>query len=545
MMVDVVAPRARLAIALVATMAVVGCHTATELELRVSAPSVSLLNPLSLAVSDLVLKNESDAILAAVSVGANRDAAGRLPFGVLDPMLAGDLRLDVMSGSQLVGLAAIENTAIVPGERVTLEADIRKPLVFIGADDAPEGAGPRAAVQLLDPTTSTDLAARGITVPASQAAAFTIDGKRLLLAADDGLRAFDTGTGTTAGPKALPFVAGLIAVSPKNGGVALIERGAVNARVLLYESVVGLLTTPETSAPVSVTITAGRPRAAHFSIDGQTLYVLVEPATAEPCTGPTPPANQIIPITRSGTMSGAIKMPSYVADFAVDRTGRFILSEAGANRISVMGQGGMTTKLYDATCPTALRLVGDQLFAVTNDTSQAVPDAFTLMRGRVDGSPVTMLPIARPSYTTQLNDSSTRDDLTRLNLQFVSIAVAGQEIAISPDGNRAFISTRSRYLEDGKQSFMFASFTCFATIDIVEYGVHSIDLVSGTSSYASRSQTVVIPKQVLPPLRPDPCVQGTASLGGFPPINLVLELDCPAALGDRASGLAAAFSEQP
>ncbi len=544
MIVDVVASRATLALALAATMAAVGCQTATELELRVSAPGVSLLNPLSLAVSDLVLKSESDAILAAVSVGANRDAAGRLPFGVLDPMLAGDLRLDVMSGSQLVGLAEIQNTAIVPGERVTLQADIRKPLVFIGADDAPEGAGPRGSVQLLDPTTSTDLATRGIAVPRGQAAAFTTDGKLLLLAAEDGLRAFDTGSGMTAGPKSLPFVAGLIAVSPKNGGVALIERGTASSRVLLYDGVGTLLATPATSAPLSVTITAGRPRAAHFSIDGLTLYVLVEPTTAEPCTGATPPANQIIPIARSGSMGAALAMPSYVADFAVDRTGRLILSEAGANRISVLGHGGMITKLYDATCPTALRIVGDQLFAVTNDTSQAVPDAFTLLRGRVDGSPVTMLPIARPSYTTQLNSSSTRDDLTRLNLQFVSIAVAGQEIAISPDGNRAFISTRSRYLEDGQQPFKFASFTCFATIDIVEYGVHSVDLVSGTSSYESRSQTVVIPKQVLPPLRPDPCVQGTASLV-FPPINLVLELDCPPALGDRASGLAAAFSEQP
>ena len=528
-----------------------GCQRSTELELDIGAPTVDLLNPLSLPVSDFVLKNELDAILAAVSIGASRDSSNRLPLGALDPALNGDLTLDVMSGSQLVGLARIDNAEITPGQVLTLEADIRKPLVVVGAADAAELAGSRHAPELLDPTTSTDLVERGIKVPASQASGFTTDGKTLFLAAADGLRAFDTGTGTASAPTPTPFVTAKMAIAPKNLGLALVESASTNSRVIIYTDPSALVASPTTAPSVSATIATGRPRTAHFSNTGDVLFVLVEPDGAEPCTGKSvPAANEIIPITRDGKLLAPIRLPSFVADFGVDRGGRLILSESGGNRISAMALDasfasvGTPVKLYDAACPTAIRLLEDQLFVVTNDLSNVVSNAFSLMRGHVDGAVATRLAIARPTYQSQLNDSSTPDQLTSLNVQLVSTAVAASELVVSPDGNRAVFASRSRYLEN-KQAFTWANLACTATADIIEYGLHSVDLTAGTTSYETRSQNVVVPPPKVPAATTDPCVLCKATFDTtFPPTTLTIPMLCVSVAGDRAAGLAASFAEQ-
>ena len=537
----------RLLRSLVATAALfaAACGGPTELTFLVGAPPNPLLDPFGLAVSDYVLKTDDGAIVAAVSAGAGRDGDGRLGLGPLDPTLAADLRLDVLSGAQLLGRARVRGVAIAGGAAHELDAEVRKPLVVVGAATAPEGGGVLQPPQLFDPTTSTDLTTRGLSVPGGEAAVFTGDGRTLIATSAQGLSAFDTGTGATRGLTALPFPPALLAITRDDGALALIERGGTSSRVLLYADLAALLagTIP---AAVTATIASGVPRAAHFSASGDMLYVLVEDSGSEPCTGAVPPPSRIVPVDRGGRVGAPIALPSYVADFAVDRAGRLVLAETSADDISILtlttadGSGGVgaPVRLYSATCPTALRLLDDQVFAFTNDATAGGND-FSLLRGRLDGSLPVRLSIPRPTYEHLLNTSSTRDKLTRLQLEFVSFAVSALEMAVSPDGSRAVIATRARYREDGKQAFDFVGLTCTATVDIVEHGLFSVDLVAGAASYVARSQSTIVPARPLT----DPCVRCEEDLGGGNILSL--NLRCPSAPGDRAAGLAAAFSGAP
>jgi hypothetical protein len=538
----------RLWVAILLTLPLSGCQKPTALTFRIAAPTNPLLDPFQLTVSDFVLKGANGSTVAAVSAGADRDDKGRLGLGVLDPLLAGELRLDVLSGAQLVGSARVHQVSIDKGNEKELVADVRKPLVLVGVAAAAEASGPKQRPQLLDPTTSTELVGRGLAVPEGMAASFTSDGRSLLVASSNGLSIFDTGNGQSIGPSSLPFAPSLLALAPDDRAVALVERGTSNSRVLIYADVPSLLTAPGSATAVTASIGSGLPRAAHFSPDGSTLYVLTESAGSEPCTGPVPTTNQIVPIAANGTVATPIMMPSYVADFAVDSKGRLVLAEAGTDQVSILtlasvdGAGaGPPEKIYSASCPTALRLLEDQVFVVTNDTTTGASDAFALVRGRLDGSTPTKLPIARPIYQTQLNMSSTRDKLTRLNLEFVSTGVAATEMAVSPDGSRAVLATRVRYRETDTEPFDFVGLTCKAKVDIVEYGLYSVDLVAGTASYTSRSQNTIIPAD---PAN-EACVSCEADLGGFPPVIVTLDLVCPPTPGDRAAGLAAAFTEAP
>jgi hypothetical protein len=202
---------------------------------------------------------------------------------------------------------------------------------------------------------------------------------------------------------------------------------------------------------------------------------------------------------------------------------------------------GAPTKLYAATCPTALRLLDQQVFAVTNDVPTGTTNTFSLLSGKLDGSAATLLPIPKPEYVTELNDTSTTDGFTSLNLAVTSFALAATEMAISPDGARAVIATRARETETGSSTFDFATATCTAIMDVVEYGFYSVDLLEGTASYTVRSQNTLVPA--------DPtmtaCVNCLATLSGFPPTTLQIQLFCPPVPGDRAAGLAAAFSGSP
>ncbi len=521
-----------------------GCQSPTELTFEVRAPRNALLDPFATSVSDFVLKTSDGATIAAVSAGASRDGDNRLALGVLDPALVGSLRLDVLSGTQLVGVGRIHDVSIETGSARALGAEVRKPLVVVGSAAAPEATGSLVAPSLLDPTTSTDLATRGIKLPSASVSGFTADGQHLFLADAAGLSVFDTGTGTTVGPAELAFHPGLLALAPGDSAIALVEGGTTSARVAIYSDVKGLVVAGAGAAATG-TLSGGVPRAAHFSRNGETLYVLVESPGSEPCTGAKPAANTIIPINRQGTVGAPIALPSYVSDFGIDKAGRFILAEAGADQISILTfaspedttSAATTAKLYATSCPTALTLLEDQLYVVTNDTNGAV-GAFSLLRGRLDGALPTRFAINRPTYRTLLNKESSVGGQINLNLDFASTAIAAAEIAVSPDGNRAVFSTRTRYQQDGKKPFDFIGLTCTALTDINEYGLYSVDLVTGTASYASRSQNVVIPANPTTTA----CVSCEEDLDGT---ILELKLPCYPVAGDRAAGLSAAFAGSP
>ena len=95
-----------------ACLALCGCQKPTAVDFVIEAPTDALLDPFSLSVSDYVLKTSAGAIIAAVSAGASKDGKGRLPLGEIAATLSGDLRLDVMAGPQLVGMAHVEGVRV-------------------------------------------------------------------------------------------------------------------------------------------------------------------------------------------------------------------------------------------------------------------------------------------------------------------------------------------------------------------------------------------------------------------------------------------------
>lgn len=517
-----------------ACLTLCGCQKPTAVDFVIEAPTDALLDPFSLSVSDYVLKTSAGAIIAAVSAGASKDGKGRLPLGEIAATLSGDLRLDVMAGPQLVGMAHVEGVRVDRGRTDAWIAPVRKPLVIVGSTAAPEDAGGTLArQQLLDPTTSTDLQA-GLKLPTSQVAAFTSNGTHLVLGSASGFYVLDTGSGVVSGPAKLPFTPYRVAIAPNDAGVAFIERGTTTSRVLWYADVAGLVANPAAAAGTTTLVTKGLPRAAHFSPDGTTLYVLTEAAGDEPCTGvAAPPANQIVPITNNAVQP-AIAMPSYVADFAVELSGVLLLSESVNNQIAALSPstGAVATKLYDAACPSALKLVDDQIYAVDNDP--VVAGSFSLLHGRTDGSAPTRSAVSLPSYRSRLTNTSTRDGKTSADLQLAPVAIVAEELAVTADGTSAVIATRARYRESSQSGmFNLLGLDCVAGVDVVEYGLYSVALDTGTTSYTSRSQTLVTSNADAG----GSCVHCESQM-----LGLILPLTCDFVTGDRAAGLAASFS---
>ncbi|MEO6951101.1 MAG: hypothetical protein ABI321_04740 [Polyangia bacterium] len=522
------------------SLALSGCQKPTAVDFVIQAPTNALLDPFSLSVSDFVLKTQAGSIVAAVSAGASKDGKGRLALGELTYTLSGDLRLDVMAGPQLVGMAHIEGVKVEKGKTDAWTAPVRKPLVAVGSAASPEDTatnqmGPLAAQQLLDPTTSTDLAS-GLKLPTAQTASFTSDGTHLVLGTTNGFYVVDTGSGAVTGPATLPFTPYRVAIATNDAGIAFIERGSTSSRVLWFSDVAGLIADPGMATGAASSLTQGRPRTAHFSADGKTLYVLVEASGDEPCTGLTAPAaNQIIPIV--GNIIGtAIRMPSYVADFAVEPGGALLLAESVGNQIAVLDptSGSAPAKLYAATCPSAVRVLGDQVYAVTNDAD--VAGTFGLMHGQIDGAMQTRLPVVLPTYSSPLTNTSTPDMKTNANLELAPTAIVASEFAVSPDGTSAVVAIRARYREvpSMTNSFDLLGLTCVAGVDIVEYGLYSINLSTGTASYTMRSQTIVTSNAD---------AMGSCVHCESQALGIELPLPCANRPGDRAAGLAAAFSE--
>jgi hypothetical protein len=156
---------------------------------------------------------------------------------------------------------------------------------------------------------------------------------------------------------------------------------------------------------------------------------------------------------------------------------------------------------------------------------------FVLKRASLKGGPPTALPFGAPSYQVPINDQSTPDMLTNINLSLSAGTLEAYEMAIAPDSSRAVFATKARYRELGQQ-FKLSSFDCTTNADIVEYGLYTLDTRTGNASYEPRSQLVLTPS----PRLDQPCISCDALL-----LGLTLTIKCPSAPGDRPAGVAAMF----
>ena len=294
-------------------------------------------------------------------------------------------------------------------------------------------------------------------------------------------------------------------------------------------------------APKKVAISSGSPRAATFAADGGALYVLTGGKDADPCNDSTAPApNSIVVLAADGTLKGQWQLSGFVSNLAIDpASGRLVLSESTANRVSTLdpGQpfGNATTKsLITATCPTALRVAGGEAFVVTADRQLSTDGAqFNLDRISLTDGTYTKLAFDGPLFEETLNDGGSSPDTT-VDLKIRPRSISGYEMAVTPDGSRAVFAVRARYHEGDSDQFMFIGESCMPDIDIIEYGLYTLDTGTGTASYQSRSQIVVSPSD---PFN-NPCV--TCSLPAFGEDLTMLCLPAP---GDRAAGLAAVFGD--
>src|SRR5207245_3715174 len=114
-------------------------------------------------------------------------------------------------------------------------------------------------------------------------------------------------------------------------------------------------------------------------------------------------ANSLTLVGLDGQIKSTWGLPDFVSDIAVSESGALLLSRATANQVAKLvpatDSGPMTPqKLFDATCPTALRVSGGQIIVVTNAPDPDFDNAFTMLRARDDGSAPAKLGLGAPTY---------------------------------------------------------------------------------------------------------------------------------------------------
>jgi hypothetical protein len=531
---------------LLGVLAALGCGSPGAVTFAIDEPTHPDLDPISGRVSEYLVKAASGAVLGVASVtslvsGGATDGEERLPLGVLRTTVAPeDVEVDVLSGSELVGMARVRDVSIKAGVQKIYTASVRKPLIFVGAT-LPDESDPNnglAAGKILDPTTSLDLAnpeAPGARPPPKLpdgmgSAVVTSDGRFLLAGGKNMLTVIDTGSGGTVGTMTLPF-------SPTRLAVAARDRAAVALGpndVAIFTDVAGLVTQPAAVSPRMVKLSMA-PRTAAFSTDGKRIYILGGGAAVDPCAPGTALApNSIVTIGVDGSEGATWMLPGFVSDLAVDPTSdQIVLSESVANQVSTLdpqtAAGAVTTRrLFGATCPSALHIVDEQVFAVSSERDRSATDSFILYRGRVVGDAAPQaLGFNAPVFEAP-TDTPSRDGNISFQIQLRAASLTAYEMAVTPDGNRAVFATRARYHEQA-QALQILGIDCTMTVDIVEYGLYSIDARTGTSSYSLRSQLVTAPTAN------QPCIVCPLSLTDS------LEFGCSSSPGDRPAGITAVF----
>jgi hypothetical protein len=520
------------------------CGNRGAVTFDITAPTNNLYNPVAppATVSEYDIRTASGTVIGIASAvqSSGNSSQGRLPLGALMPSAAPvDVYVTALSGGSLIGEARIRDVTIKSGRTVAYEADLRKPLIFVGAALPAETTSGNSvkAVQILDPNASTDLSAGGHTIAAMTAGAVSWDGRFLFLANGGQLGAFDTGSGTgVAGMLTLPFSPTRLAVAPRDQALVALDPGnGRDGSLALVSDLAGLAANPAQATVRSVTLTGQVARAVAFAPDGSKMYVLTGGTTVDPCSpGVTAPNNAIVVVDIDGTIGGTFTLPGFISDVTVDpATGTLVLADATSGQISTLDLSGATpgavgpAKLTGGLqCPSAVRVVDGVAFVVTStrDTTQA--NAFMLQRVPLASGISTALSFIGPTYLVPfVSTPSANGNIQAVNMSVRPTSIEAYELAITPDGNRAEFATRAHYVEKGTD-FTLSDQACTANFDIVEYGLYAVDVRTGNASYTMRSQIVVAGA--------NDCIDcGTG-------LNAVQVL-CDSIAGDRPAGLAAAF----
>lgn len=523
-----------------------GCGDRGAVTFDITAPTNALYNPVAppATVSEYDIRTASGTVIGIASAvqSSSESSEGRLPLGALmpseDPV---DVYVTALSGGSLIGEARIRDVTIKSGRTAHYEADLRKPLIFVGAAlPAESTAGNMTkAVQILDPDTSTNLSGSGRANPLNgmTAGAVSWDGKFLFAANGATLGAFDTGTGTlVAGTLTLPFSPTRLAAAPRNQALVALDPGAGgNGSLAIIGDIAGLAANPASAAISSVALPGQIARAVAFAPDGSKMYVLTGGTTIDPCSpGVMAAPNAIVVVGIDGTVAGTFTLPGFISDVTVDpATGTLVLADATSGEISTLdltaatpGPVGPAKLLGGLQCPSAVRVVDGVAFAVTSTRDTTQDNAFVLERVTLSSGSGTALSFIGPTYLVPfVSTPSANGNIEAVNMTVRPTSIEAYELAITPDGNRAEFATRAHYVEKGT-NFGLSGQSCTANFDIVEYGLYAVDVRTGNASYTQRSQIVVAGA--------DDCIDCGSG------INAVAVL-CDSIAGDRPAGLAAAF----
>jgi hypothetical protein len=501
------------------------------------------LNPVTSQVTEYALKHIDGSIVAVASFGAM--SSDTLPLGPLTPSMSPvDLQLQVLSGSTLLGMGLVKDVSFENGVQKDYDVWVRKPLLTIGSSVPTEPVGlDLKAGQIIDPTQSAADLTNTMTgpklPPQTVATAPTWDGRFLLAASGmtKTMDVIDTGSGKTVGSAPLGFSAVKVAVGSRNSAVAVLDPAG---SVLLFPDVDALTGNPGAATGMKIMLT-GAQRTLTFSPDGQSLYVL-NGTDADPCTGAAPAKNAITVLGLDGSMKGTWMQAGFVSDVAVDpRSNKVVITDATNGKISSfdanMAFGAvMAQQIGQATCPSAVRVVSSEAFVVTSDRGTTA-NSFVLQRIDLGTAMVSKVSFQGPAYVQNVTGPQMSPDMNQaFNFQLRPIGLYAADLAVTPDGNRAVFAIRTRYREDSTQKFQFASESCTPNIDIVEYGLYTLDTATGTVQYTSRSTIVALPS--VPFNMNDSnswCI--TCKLLG----STDIVSGCDSKAGDKAAGLAAIF----
>jgi hypothetical protein len=525
-----------------AIVAAGACADRGSVTFQVNQPDILAFNPVSDRLSQYELETANGALVAVATVSAMGKEAV-LPLGALSLTAPVDMVMSLFSGSQLQGMARIRDVAIVKEQQKVYEANVRKPLIFVGAALPVESQVGNAVGdgQIFDFTNGTvDLEHPGTPAPGTPkmpddttAAAVTSDGTLLLAGRKERLTVYDTGKGTTVDVP-LTFTPVRVVVAPRDLAVAALDPGdASGGGLALFLDAASLNSMVVT--PVVVKLPGVTPRTALFSKDGQTLYVL-SGGDVDPCdpSGTPPAANSLTLLNLDGQIKQTWTLPDFVSDIALTDDGTLLLSRSTANQVAKLVPGTETnlptpSKLFDAVCPTALRFLHGQVVVVTDGPHPNFPGAFTLLRGPADGTTPSQLALGAPTYQVPTETTPPQPGEPSVSVTISAKSLSAYDMAVSADGLRAVFASRIRYHQTG-DAFTILDIDCTADLDAVEYGLYIVDTASGNASYQGRSLAVTRPSRAT-----DAClVCDLAPFGNLP-------IGCPSGPGDRAAGLAAIF----
>jgi DNA-binding beta-propeller fold protein YncE len=532
--------RASARIILVAALAC-GCGSRGAVTFVIHDADDSRMRPDPALVSEYLIKGSDGTLIGVASV--NPSSPTTLPLG---PLVANtmpqDLILSVLNGSELLEMARVRGVSITAGREVTYTAEVRKPLVFVGAAVPSEPGGTKVAnaTQILDG--NNDLAhplptatnKKAVVIPDDiQAGAVTSDGRFLLAGRANALTPFDTSKAAVVGDLKLPFTPVGVATAARDVAAAAIGGSGADGQVVVISDVATLVSNPAAATSSGMaTLRGQQPRKAAFSPDGQKLYVLTGGTSVlDPCDGTAPPSNGIVVLGLDGNTQVTWSLSSFAADLAVDpASGAIYVSLPGKNEVGSIdpssAQGPVSpVSLFPATCPAAIAVQNGQILAVTGGQDPVLgAGTFVLAQHstQAGGAPTTIA-LPTPVFAQpEPPPTASGPNWTQL-IQVLPKNINGYEVAITPDGTRAVFGSRTHYqVLNGDLGFN----ACKLNYDVVEYGMYDVDLRSGAAAYEKRSL-----------LQNTMCEADCVDILGNPmntPCSMLLA-------GDRVSGVAAVF----